>query len=160
MLQTTLAGSLPKPSWLAEPERAVGAVEARGRRPRRRQARRDASSPCTTRRMPGIDIVSDGEQARRAFRARLPRQSSTASTSSKKTVIGIRDDRYDADVPTVVGAVAPQGPGPRDEARAARAHTGRKLKFTLPGPMTIVDTLSDAHYGSRREARLRLRRAS
>src|SRR5436309_2072047 len=35
------------------------------------------------------------------------------------------------------------------EARLARAHTHRKLKFTLPGPMTIVDTIADAHYGDR-----------
>ena len=35
------------------------------------------------------------------------------------------------------------------EARLARAHTKRKLKFTLPGPMTIVDTIADAHYGDR-----------
>jgi 5-methyltetrahydropteroyltriglutamate--homocysteine methyltransferase len=33
------------------------------------------------------------------------------------------------------------------EARLARAHTTRKLKFTLPGPMTIVDTIADTHYG-------------
>ena len=37
----------------------------------------------------------------------------------------------------------------RAEARLARAHTTRKLKITLPGPMTIVDTIADAHYGDR-----------
>src|SRR5262249_22829435 len=33
--------------------------------------------------------------------------------------------------------------------RTARAHTTRKLKLTLPGPMTIVDTIADQHYGDR-----------
>ena len=35
------------------------------------------------------------------------------------------------------------------EARLAREHTGKALKFTLPGPMTIIDTIADAHYGDR-----------
>jgi 5-methyltetrahydropteroyltriglutamate--homocysteine methyltransferase len=35
------------------------------------------------------------------------------------------------------------------EARVARAHTKHKLKFTLPGPMTIADTIADAYYGDR-----------
>jgi 5-methyltetrahydropteroyltriglutamate--homocysteine methyltransferase len=35
------------------------------------------------------------------------------------------------------------------EARLARAHTDRQLKITLPGPMTIVDTIADEHYGDK-----------
>lgn len=36
-----------------------------------------------------------------------------------------------------------------DEARVARTHTVRKLKFTLPGPMTIIDNIADRYYGDR-----------
>ena len=36
-----------------------------------------------------------------------------------------------------------------EEARIARAHTKKKLKFTLPGPMTISDTIADRHYGDK-----------
>src|SRR5207253_5660625 len=61
----------------------------------------------------------------------------------------IRADRYKAMVPTVVGAVRLRGRVHATEARLARAHTSRRLKFTLPGPMTIVDTVADAHYGDR-----------
>ncbi len=63
--------------------------------------------------------------------------------------MGIRNDRYKAMVPTVAGALQLKGRVHGVEARLARAHTKRKLKFTLPGPMTIIDTLADRHYGDR-----------
>jgi 5-methyltetrahydropteroyltriglutamate--homocysteine methyltransferase len=52
-------------------------------------------------------------------------------------------------VPTVVGPLRLKGRVHATEARLARAHTRHKLKFTLPGPMTIVDTIADKHYGDR-----------
>ena len=101
----------------------------------------------------GIDIVSDGEQARihfvHGFLANLD-----GIDFDRKTVIGIRTDRYKAEVPTVVGPIRRKGPVHRAEAQAARAHTGRRLKFTLPGPMTIVDTIADVHYGRREDLAL------
>jgi 5-methyltetrahydropteroyltriglutamate--homocysteine methyltransferase len=63
--------------------------------------------------------------------------------------MGIRADRYKAMVPTVTGALRLKGRVHAPEALAARAHTKRKLKFTLPGPMTISDTIADAYYGDR-----------
>ncbi|MBA4335048.1 MAG: methionine synthase, partial [Methylobacterium sp.] len=69
----------------------------------------------------------------------------------KKTIMGIRNNRYEAEVPTVTGAIRRKGPVHSMEAQAARAHTTRKLKFTLPGPMTIVDTIADEHYGRRED---------
>jgi len=52
-------------------------------------------------------------------------------------------------VPTVTATLKRKGPVHKTEAALARAHTGRKLKFTLPGPMTIIDTIADEHYGDR-----------
>jgi 5-methyltetrahydropteroyltriglutamate--homocysteine methyltransferase len=66
-----------------------------------------------------------------------------------KVKMGIRNNRYDAMVPQVVGPIRLKGRVHAVEARVARAHTTKQLKFTLPGPMTIVDTVADAHYGSR-----------
>src|SRR3978361_1071313 len=63
--------------------------------------------------------------------------------------MGIRNDRYKAMVPTVTGELRLRGRVHEAEARAARAHTTHKLKFTLPGPMTIVDTIADRHYGDK-----------
>ncbi|MBL8670519.1 MAG: methionine synthase, partial [Alphaproteobacteria bacterium] len=96
----------------------------------------------------GIDIVSDGEQSRQhfvhGFLANLD-----GIDFAKKVVMGIRKDRYKAEVPSVTAPIRRRGPVHATEVAVARAHTKRKLKFTLPGPMTIVDTIADAHYGDR-----------
>jgi 5-methyltetrahydropteroyltriglutamate--homocysteine methyltransferase len=149
MLQTTLAGSLPKPSWLAEPERLWAPWKLEGAD--LAQAKLDATILAVKlQEDAGLDIVSDGEQARvhfvHGFLANLD-----GIDFGKRTVIGIRADRYKAEVPTVTGPIRRKGPVHAAEARAARAHASRKLKFTLPGPMTIVDTIADEHYRDRRD---------
>jgi 5-methyltetrahydropteroyltriglutamate--homocysteine methyltransferase len=148
MLLTTIAGSLPKPAWLAEPER----LWAPWRLPPERLAegQRDAVlAALKEQEAAGIDVVSDGEQARQhfvhGFLARLD-----GIDFDKRVTIGIRADRYRAEVPTVTGPLSRRAPVHLDEVRWARAHTERKLKFTIPGPMTIVDTLADEHYRDRR----------
>ena len=100
----------------------------------------------------GIDIVTDGEQTRRhfvwGFVERLD-----GIDFSKMVTIGIRADRYDATVPTVIGPVRRRGSIHGDDVRCCARQHRRRLKFTMPGPMTIVDTIHDGHYGSRGEAR-------
>jgi 5-methyltetrahydropteroyltriglutamate--homocysteine methyltransferase len=149
MLETTIAGSLPKPRWLAEPERLWAPWALKGAA--LDQAKLDATIlAIKLQEDAGIDIVSDGEQARahfvHGFLANLD-----GIDFAKKTVMGIRADRYKAEVPTVVGSIRRKGSVHATEARTARAHTRRKLKFTLPGPMTIVDTIADEHYGRRED---------
>ena len=147
MLETTVAGSLPKPIWLAEPERLWPAWKLEGAA--LQAGKLDATVLAVKRQEDaGIDIVSDGEQARvhfvHGFLANLD-----GIDFARKTVIGIRADRYKAEAPTVTGPIRRKGPVHLAEAGAARAHTRRKLKFTLPGPMTIVDTIADEHYRDR-----------
>jgi 5-methyltetrahydropteroyltriglutamate--homocysteine methyltransferase len=149
MLKTTLAGSMPKPLWLAEPEKLWApwllegaALEA---------GKRDATILAIKKQeAAGLDIVGDGEQARvhfvHGFLANLD-----GIDFGKKTLMGIRNNRYKAEVPTVVGKITRKGPVHTMEALAARSHTNKKLKFTLPGPMTIVDTIADEHYGRRED---------
>ena len=149
MLETTIAGSLPKPHWLAEPERLWAPWKVSG--PALEEAKLDATLLAIKRQEDaGIDIVGDGEQARihfvHGFLANLD-----GIDFDRKTLMGIRNDRYKAEVPTVVGPIRRKGPVHAAEARAARAHTARKLKFTLPGPMTIVDTIADEYYGRRED---------
>ena len=97
---------------------------------------------------PGIDIVTEGEQARQHFVHGFL-EKVDGIDFAHKVEMGIRNDRYKAMVPQVVGPLRLKSRVHADEARAARAHTKRKLKFTLPGPMTIIDTIADRHYGDR-----------
>ena len=147
MLETTIAGSLPKPAWLAEPEQLRAAWRFEGKELDR--AKRDAAMVwLKEQEAAGIDIVSDGEQFRVHFvHGFLERIEGIDWT--RKTKMGIRDNRYVVDVPTVTAPVRRRGSVHGDEVRFTRAYTRRKLKFTLPGPMTICDTIADAHYGRR-----------
>jgi 5-methyltetrahydropteroyltriglutamate--homocysteine methyltransferase len=146
LLQTTIAGSLPKPSWLAEPEalwapwKLEGAALEEGKRDAVRLALRDQERA-------GIDIVTDGEQTRRHFVTTFIEGLDGVDFEHKRTV-RIRN-RYDAQVPVVVGPVARRHPIYVADAAFLRAETSRRVKYTLPGPMTMVDTLHDAHYRSR-----------
>jgi 5-methyltetrahydropteroyltriglutamate--homocysteine methyltransferase len=66
----------------------------------------------------------------------------------KRETVRIRD-RYDASVPTVVGAVSRQKPVFVEDARFLCKQTRQPIKWALPGPMTMIDTLFDDHYKSR-----------
>jgi 5-methyltetrahydropteroyltriglutamate--homocysteine methyltransferase len=152
MLATTIAGSLPKPSWLAEPETLWAPWRVVPER--LEEAQRDAVRlALADQEAAGIDVVTDGEQSRQHFvHGFLERLEGI--DFGKRVTIGIRADRYKAEVPTVTGPIARRAPVHLDDVRWARAHTTRRLKFTIPGPMTIVDTLADEHYRDR--ARLAL----
>jgi len=147
MFPTRIAGSLPRPSWLAEPSklwapwRLAGAELA--------AAKLDATLVAIKlQEDAGVDIVTDGEQSRQHFVHGFL-EFVNGIDFAKRVEMGIRNDRYKAMVPTVTGALSLKGRVHATEARFARAHTARKLKITLPGPMTIIDTIADNHYGDR-----------
>jgi 5-methyltetrahydropteroyltriglutamate--homocysteine methyltransferase len=147
LLQTTIAGSLPKPSWLAEPEKLWAPWRLEG--DELAAGKRDATLIWLKEQEDaGIDIVTDGEQSRihfvHGFLERIE-----GIDWGKKTRMGIRNNRYEVEVPTVTGPVRRRGPVHSDDMRFARSHTRRKLKVELPGPMTICDTIADVHYGRR-----------
>ncbi len=147
MFETTLAGSLPKPAWLAEPERLWAPWKMEGEA--LEQGKRDAALVwLKLQEAADIDIVSDGEQFRTHFVHGFLEHIDGIDWQ-RKTKMGIRADRYVVEVPTVTAALSRPRPVHLAEARFMRAHTDRKLKFTLPGPMTICDTIADAHYGRR-----------
>jgi 5-methyltetrahydropteroyltriglutamate--homocysteine methyltransferase len=147
VLETTIAGSLPKPSWLAEPRvlwapwRLDGEALAEGKRDATLLALKIQEDA-------GIDIVSDGEQSRQHFVHGFL-ENVEGIDFGKRVRMGIRDNRYEAMVPTVTAPLRRRGSVHGAETLIARTHTTRRLKFTLPGPMTIVDTIADEHYGDR-----------
>jgi 5-methyltetrahydropteroyltriglutamate--homocysteine methyltransferase len=157
LFPATLAGSLPKPAWLAEPEKLWGAWRAEG--DALQSTKEDAALIwLKLQEDAGIDIVSDGEQFRIHFVHGFLEHINGIDWQ-KKTKMGIRDNRYVVDVPTVTGPVSRKGPVHSADARFVRAHTPRPLKFTLPGPMTICDTIADAHYGRRADMAMAFARA-
>ena len=147
MFRTTIAGSLPKPEWLAETQKLWPQWKAQGAD--LAAAKRDATLLWLKEQEDaGIDIVSDGEQSRQHFVHGFLEQVEGIDFK-RKVKMGIRNNRYDAMVPRVVGPLKLKGRVHKVEALIARAHTKRKLKITMPGPMTIVDTIADEYYGDK-----------
>jgi 5-methyltetrahydropteroyltriglutamate--homocysteine methyltransferase len=147
LFPTTIAGSLPKPEWLAEPNKLWAPWKSSGEELAR--AKRDATMlAIKLQEDAGVDIVTEGEQARQHFVHGFL-EKIEGIDFAHKVEMGIRKDRYKAMVPQVVAPLRLNGRVHADEARIARTHTTRKLKFTLPGPMTIIDTIADKYYGDR-----------
>lgn len=148
LLQTVIVGSLPKPAWLAQPSKlwAPWALEGAALE----EAKRDATClAIREQERAGLDIIGDGEQSRRHFVTGYLEHMTGIDNEHLKTV-RIRQ-RYDANVPQVVAQIQRPHPVHSDDVRLLRAETDRPIKYTLPGPMTIIDTLHDAYYGSRQK---------
>ena len=147
MFETAIAGSLPKPAWLSETQKLWPQWKLQG--DELKQAKADATLLwIKAQEDAGLDIVGDGEQSRQHFVHGFLEQVEGIDFEHKVTM-GIRNNRYDAQVPQVVSALKLKGRVHAFEAQLARAHTKKKLKFTLPGPMTIVDTVADRFYGDK-----------
>ena len=153
MLKTTIAGSLPKPAWLADPSAQLFAPWMVPTE-RLREAQDDAVRlALIDQEDADIDIVTDGEQRRRhyiwGFLEGLT-GTDTERLGRKRT----RGARYatEQDVARVVGELTRPRPIMVDALAYTKAHTRRPVKVTLPGPMTIVDTTLDEHYRGDEEA--------
>lgn len=146
LLPTSTAGSLPKPSWLAQPETLWSPWKLQGQE--LIDGKHDALRLCLEdQQHAGIDIVSDGEQTRQHFVTTFIEHLNGVDFENRE-IVKIRN-RYDASVPTVVGPVSRQKSVFVEDARLLRQQTTRPIKWALPGPMTMIDTLYDKHYKSR-----------
>ncbi len=147
MFETSIAGSLPKPSWLAETNKLWPQWRLEGEA--LDEGKRDATVVwLKVQEDAGIDIVTDGEQSRQHFVHGFL-EFIEGIDFEHKVKMGIRNNRYDAMVPVVTAPLRLRGRVHAMEAQAARGHTKRRLKITMPGPMTIVDTIADRHYGDK-----------
>jgi 5-methyltetrahydropteroyltriglutamate--homocysteine methyltransferase len=154
MFLTSIAGSLPKPEWLAETQKLWPQWKQEG------QALHQAKADATllwikAQEDAGLDIIGDGEQARQHFVHGFLEQVEGIDFANK-VKMGIRNNRYDAMVPQVIAPLRLKGRVHAMEAQLLRAHTQRKTKFTLPGPMTIVDTVADRFYGEGKDGRIKM----
>ena len=147
MFKTTIAGSLPKPGWLAETNKLWPAWRAQGTELER--AKRDATLLWLKEQEDaGLDIVTDGEQSRQHFVHGFL-EYVEGIDFEHKVKMGIRNNRYDAMVPQVVGPLRLKGRVHQKEAVLLRKHSTKQIKITMPGPMTIADTVADRHYGDK-----------
>jgi 5-methyltetrahydropteroyltriglutamate--homocysteine methyltransferase len=153
VFSTSIVGSLPKPEWLAETEKLWPAWRLSGDELQRGKERA-ALEWVRAQEAAGIDVITDGEQFRmhfvHGFLERL-----AGIDWNRKTRMGIRNNRYEAEVPTVTGPLERQAPVHLRDAQFVRANTQSQFKVTLPGPMTICDTIADGHYGRRADMAMR-----
>ena len=151
MLEPSIVGSLPKPSWLAQPNVLRAPWRLTGRE--LCDAQDDAVRlAILDQEVAGLATVTDGEVRRRHYiwgfldgltgvdTERLARARSRGGRYSETT-----------EVARIVGPVERRGPVLLDACRFARATTTRRLKVTMPGPMTIVDSVADEYYGTDRK---------
>jgi 5-methyltetrahydropteroyltriglutamate--homocysteine methyltransferase len=147
LFNTAIAGSLPKPAWLSETNKLWPQWKAEGEE--LKQAKADATLLwIKAQEDAGLDVIGDGEQSRQHFVHGFLEQVAGIDFDHK-IKMGIRNNRYDAMVPQVTGNLSLKGRVHETEAKLLRAHTSKKIKFTLPGPMTIIDTVSDQFYGDK-----------
>jgi 5-methyltetrahydropteroyltriglutamate--homocysteine methyltransferase len=148
LFAATIAGSLPKPAWLSETNKLWPQWMAEG--DALAQAKLDATLLwIKAQEDAGLGVIGDGEQSRQHFVHGFLEQVDGIDFEHKVTM-GIRNNRYDAQVPQVIAPLTLKGRVHGTEARFLRAHTTRKIKFTMPGPMTIIDTVADKFYGDKK----------
>jgi 5-methyltetrahydropteroyltriglutamate--homocysteine methyltransferase len=149
ILQCGITGSLPKPKWLSDPSAQLRADWALSDEVLS-EARDDAVRLAIQDQLDaGLDIITDGEQRRRhyiwGFLEAL--EGLDMVNMGKKQTRGARYTDAPQDVARVVGDVRRSGPIFVDALKASKALTSNPVKVTLPGPMTVVDTVLDEHYG-------------
>lgn len=145
-LATTGIGSLPRPTWLGE--RTRGSIKFALEGAALAEALDDATILALREQEEvGIDIVTDGEQRRSNFINHAIRNWSGVNLADQRRKGFHRNRPSDLLLPAVTGAVVHQSAGLAGEVRFAKAHTTRPVKMALPGPMTLVDSTVDDHYG-------------
>ncbi len=143
---TTISGSLPKPNWLAEPEKLWSPWLLQG--DDLKKGKKDAIKIAVDNQInSGLCIIGDGEQTRQHFVTTFIEHLTGVDFKNKK-IVRIRN-RYDASVPVVVSDIRREKSVFVDDAKYLRSLTKLPIKYTLPGPMTMVDTLYDEYYKSR-----------
>ena len=145
-IAATTIGSFPRPKWLANAARSQTTFNLEGER--LREGLDDATSVAIRdQELAGLDLVTDGEQRRPHFIDHILNSLEGVDTVNRvpKGVYRRRDDVHE--VPHVYGALKRRTPAVVDDLRFAKGRTDRPVKMAVPGPMTVVDSTLDEHYG-------------
>ncbi len=157
---TTTIGAYPKPDfvavpdWFRNPDTAsptagwAEAVDALGDRAEEIFARGTRSAVDDQVRC-GIDVPTDGELRRENYIHYHCRHLDGIDFVGL-TEAALRGGNYRALLPTIRGPIRPRGSFLDHDYRIAQSYTDRRVKVTMPGPMTISDTTGDAYYGDPR----------
>lgn len=155
-VKATIVGSLPKPGWLAAPGELFPPWRLEG--DRLTEGQEDAVRVWVAAQdRAGLDCITDGEQRRRHYIWGFFQGLDGIDTVN----LGMRaqrGQRYHKEIAAarLIGGPHYRGPIFVDALRATLALTDSPVKVTLPGPMTIVDSLVDT-IGSRSEEQLAMR---
>jgi 5-methyltetrahydropteroyltriglutamate--homocysteine methyltransferase len=151
MLDPSIVGSLPKPSWLAAPNMLRAPWRLAG------QELLDAQDDAVRlaiveQEQAGLTIVTDGEVRRRHYIWGFLDGLTGVDTENLGKARS-RGGRYAelTEVARIIGPVSRKGPVLLQSCQFARATTRQRLKVTMPGPMTIVDSVADDYYGTDRK---------
>jgi 5-methyltetrahydropteroyltriglutamate--homocysteine methyltransferase len=151
MLDPSIVGSLPKPSWLAAPNMLRAPWRLAG------QELLDAQDDAVRlaiveQEQAGLTIVTDGEVRRRHYIWGFLDGLTGVDTENLGKARS-RGGRYAelTEVARIIGPVSRKGPVLLQACQFARATTRQRLKVTMPGPMTIVDSVADEYYGTDRK---------
>ncbi|MFI7133099.1 hypothetical protein ACIBQ1_46010 [Nonomuraea sp. NPDC050153] len=153
ILPTSLVGSYPQPEWLIDRARLAGRFPPRVRArelwrippERLAQAQDDATElAIRAQERAGLDILTDGEMRRESYSNHF----ATALEGVDLDDPGTALDRsgHPNPVPRIVGPIRRPGPVQVGDLRFLRAHTGRPVKMTVPGPFTMSQQAQNDHY--------------
>jgi 5-methyltetrahydropteroyltriglutamate--homocysteine methyltransferase len=161
LFPTSLVGSYPQPDWLIDRQRLAGRFPPRVRATELwrvqpqflYEAQRDATRlAIADQEQAGLDIVTDGEIRRESYSNAF----ATALDGVDIDHPGTALDRsgHPNPVPRITGPISRRHPVEVADAEFLRAHTGRTIKITVPGPFTMSQQAQNDYYPSARDAAL------
>jgi 5-methyltetrahydropteroyltriglutamate--homocysteine methyltransferase len=156
---TSLVGSYPQPEWLIDRERLAHRFPPRVRAlelwrvdpGHLEQAQEDATLlAIRAQEDAGLDIITDGEMRRESYSNRFATALDGVDVDNPGTAL----DRsgHPNPVPRITGPIRRRHPVEVADLRFLRAHTGRTVKITVPGPFTMAQQAQNDYYPSREAA--------
>ena len=163
-LPTTVIGSFPKPDYLPirdwfdsardrgtmnSPDVTLDYSEWRASEADEALFCRAAEEVISLQVDSGVDVPTDGEVRRENYIHYHCRHIAGFDFQNLEHRV-LRDGAYETDLPAIRGKVSHDGQAysPHDFAVSQKV-SAREVKFTLPGPLTIMDTTADCHYDDR-----------